>query len=31
VVDDLRLYMVVFAMGLVLSFWSVHPLKSSES
>ncbi|MGF6726865.1 hypothetical protein P3T43_006257 [Paraburkholderia sp. GAS41] len=31
VVDDLRLYMVVFAMGLVLSFWSLHPLKSSES
>jgi hypothetical protein len=31
VVDDLRLCLVVFAMGLVLSFWSLHLLKSSES
>jgi hypothetical protein len=31
VVDDLRLCLVVFAMGLMLSFWSLHLLKSSES
>ena len=31
VVDDLRLCLVVFAIGVVLSFWSLHLLKVSET
>jgi hypothetical protein len=31
VVHDLRLCLAIFAMGVVLSFWSLHLLKASES